>query len=113
MDFREECFKYLSMAHPDLGESEIRQMTNDLVAKIEKQPNEITMRAMPRENYIECVKCGAKLKSLVCHLYNCHGWTGWEYRIYTGLPEEIPLVCGSTSRNRRETVKKVNKKRYG
>lgn len=73
-----------------------------------RDQNEVTTKAMPQSKYIECVKCGKRFRSLKCHLARKHGWYEYDYRKFTGLADDIPLVCGELSERRREIIKKTN-----
>jgi len=104
----DECRSYVIAQFPDISKADIERKAQELKIKIEQTPDEITRRAMPRSKYIECAKCGKRFRSLKCHLTRKHGWYEHDYRKFTGLPDDIPLVCGELSGRRREVIETTN-----
>ena len=104
----DECRSYVRAQFPDANNIEIEKEAKKLMFQIEHTPDEITKKAMPHAKYIECAKCGKRFRSLKCHLTRKHGWYEHDYRKFTGLPENVPLVCGELSGRRREVIETTN-----
>lgn len=69
-----------------------------------EQPAEELKPAVPvrrsvTDDYIACLECGGKFKSLRRHLKSRHNLTPEEYRAKWGLPADYPMVA----KNYRET----------
>ena len=76
----------------------------------QEQPTEelkpaVSIRRSVTDDYIACLECGGKFKSLRRHLNSRHGLTPEEYRAKWGLPADYPMVA----KNYREARSKLAK----
>lgn len=69
-----------------------------------KQPV-VSVRASIKPDYLVCMECGNKQKTLKRHLQNAHGMTPDQYRADYGLPRDYPMVAPSYSERRSEMAK--------
>jgi predicted transcriptional regulator len=60
------------------------------------------MRASIKPDYIVCMECGRKQKTLRRHLMTAHGMTPEQYRKDYGLPDTYPLTAPNYSERRRQ-----------
>jgi predicted transcriptional regulator len=67
----------------------------------------VSVRASVKPDYIVCMECGRKQKTLRRHLQSAHGMTPWQYRTDYGLPESYPMVAPNYSEKRRELAKTI------
>ncbi len=65
----------------------------------------VSIRRSVTDDYIVCLECGGKFKSLRRHLNSRHGLTPEEYRAKWGLPADYPMVA----KNYREARSKLAK----
>ncbi len=65
----------------------------------EKQPV-VSVRASIKPDYLVCMECGRKQKTLKRHLENAHGMTPDQYRADYGLPRDYPMVAPEYSKKR-------------
>jgi predicted transcriptional regulator len=75
-------------------------------APAEKVPV-VSVRASVKPDYIVCMECGRKQKTLKRHLQTAHGMTPDEYRKDYGLPADYPLIAANYSDRRRELAKSI------
>lgn len=73
--------------------------------KVEKNPV-VSVRASIKPDYIVCMECGKKQKTLKRHLMSAHGTTPNQYRRDYGLPETYPMTAPNYSEQRREMAQK-------
>lgn len=59
---------------------------------VQKTPA-VSVRASIKPDYIVCMECGAKQKTLKRHLQTAHGMTPAQYRDDYGLPSSYPMVA--------------------
>jgi predicted transcriptional regulator len=71
-----------------------------------KQPV-VTARASVKPDFIVCMECGKKQKTLRRHLQSAHGLTPDQYRSDYGLPREYPMTAPNYSESRREMAKTI------
>jgi predicted transcriptional regulator len=69
-----------------------------------KQPV-VTARASVKPDFIVCMECGKKQKTLRRHLQSAHGLTPDQYRADYGLPRGYPMTAPNYSESRREMAK--------
>jgi predicted transcriptional regulator len=65
----------------------------------EKQPV-VSVRASIKPEYLVCMECGRKQKTLKRHLENAHGMSPDQYRADYGLPRDYPMVAPEYSKKR-------------
>ena len=71
---------------------------------VQKSPV-VSVRASVKEDYIVCMECGAKQKTLKRHLRVAHGMTPETYRADYGLPGSYPMTAPGYSKNRSDLAK--------
>ena len=69
-------------------------------AKQEKTPA-VSVRTSIKPEYLVCLECGRKQKTLKRHLQSAHGLTPDQYRADYGLSREYPMVAPRYSEHRR------------
>jgi predicted transcriptional regulator len=67
----------------------------------------VSVRASIKPDYLVCMKCGRKQKTLKRHLATAHGMTPAQYRKDYGLPDNYPMVAANYSEQRREMAKSI------
>jgi predicted transcriptional regulator len=65
----------------------------------EKTPA-VSVRASIKPEYLVCMECGRKQKTLKRHLENAHGMSPDQYRADYGLPRDYPMVAPEYSKKR-------------
>lgn len=76
-------------------------------AEEEKKTPLVSVRASVKPDYIVCMECGRKQKTLRRHLMSAHGMTPDQYRKDYGLPASYPLTAPNYSERRREMAKSI------
>jgi predicted transcriptional regulator len=61
----------------------------------------VSARASIKPDYLVCMECGKKQKTLRRHLQTAHGLTPDQYRADYGLPREYPMTAATYSETRR------------
>ena len=70
-----------------------------------KKPS-IPLNDIVKAQYVVCLECGKKLKTLKAHLLKIHGLTAKEYYARFGLDsKDFPLVCKDYSEKRSQMAK--------
>lgn len=67
----------------------------------------VSVRASIKPDYLVCMECGKKQKTLRRHLKSAHGMTPEQYRKDYGLPETYPMTAAVYSETRREMAKSI------
>lgn len=67
----------------------------------------VSVRASIKPDYIVCMECGKKQRTLKRHLQTAHGMTPDQYRADYGLPREYPMTAPSYSEHRRTMAKSI------
>jgi predicted transcriptional regulator len=67
----------------------------------------VSIRASVKPDYIVCMECGKKQKTLRRHLQTAHGMTPEQYRADYGLPREYPMTAPNYSEQRRSMAKTI------
>jgi predicted transcriptional regulator len=67
----------------------------------------VSVKASVKPEYIVCMECGRKQKTLRRHLQSAHGMTADQYRKDYGLPDTYPMVAPNYSERRREMAKSI------
>jgi predicted transcriptional regulator len=62
----------------------------------------VSVRASIKPEYLVCMECGRKQKTLKRHLENAHGMSPDQYRTDYGLPRDYPMVAPEYSKKRSE-----------
>jgi predicted transcriptional regulator len=73
----------------------------------EKKQAVVSVRASIKPDYIVCMECGKKQKTLRRHLQTAHGMTPDQYRADYGLPREYPMTAPNYSEQRRSMAKTI------
>ena len=73
----------------------------------EKKTPVVSARASVKPDYLVCMECGKKQKTLKRHLQNAHGLTPQEYRAEFGLPNDYPMVAPDYSKRRSEMAHSI------
>lgn len=58
-----------------------------------------------KPDYVACMHCGKRLKSIKRHLLTEHGQTPQEYRAYFSAPTDMPMVAPNYAKRRAELAK--------
>lgn len=67
----------------------------------------VSIRASVKPDYIVCMECGKKQKTLKRHLMSAHNMTPEQYRADYGLPREYPMTAPSYSEQRKAMAHKI------
>jgi predicted transcriptional regulator len=67
----------------------------------------VSVRASVKPDYIVCMECGKKQKTLRRHLQTAHGMTPAQYRHDYGLPDTYPMTSPNYSEQRRDMAKTI------
>ena len=70
-----------------------------------KKKGAVSARASIKPDFLICLECGQKRKTLKSHLRTEHGKTPAEYRSEYGLPETYPMTAPNYSEHRRSLAK--------
>lgn len=62
----------------------------------------VSVRASIKPDYLVCMECGKKQKTLRRHLKTAHDMTPEQYRKDFGLPDTYPMTSANYSKKRRE-----------
>ena len=79
----------------------------------EKKVPAVSARASVKPDYIVCMECGRKQKTLKRHLQTAHGMTPDQYRKEFGLADSYPMTAPSYSQRRQEMAKAIGLGRKG
>ena len=66
-----------------------------------------TARASVKPDYLICMECGKKQKTLKRHLMTAHGLSPQQYRADFGLPASYPMTAPNYSMQRQEMAKRI------
>ena len=67
----------------------------------------VSVRASVKPDYIVCMECGRKQKTLKRHLQTAHGMTPDQYRKDYALPANYPMVAPNYSKQRGELARQI------
>ena len=67
----------------------------------------VSVRASIKPDYLVCMVCGVKYKSLKRHLRTSHDMTPEEYRDRYNLPADYPMVAPEYAKQRSKLAKKI------
>jgi predicted transcriptional regulator len=79
----------------------------------EKKTPVVTARASIKPDYLVCMECGKKQKTLRRHLQTAHGLTPDQYRADYGLPRDYPMTAATYSETRRTMAHSIGLGRKG
>lgn len=92
----------------------IRQVHAALVGLEQGAPAEqqgktpvVSVKASVKPDFIICMECGRKQKTLKRHLQTAHGMDPKTYRKDYGLPDSYPMVAPNYSEQRRGLAKSI------
>lgn len=82
---------------------------------IEKPEPAVSIRASVKPDYLICLECGKKHKTLRGHLNATHNMSEHEYRSKYNLPSDYPFVAPNYSEQRSQLAKSLGlgRKRKG
>ena len=67
----------------------------------------VSVRASVKPDYIVCMECGRKQKTLKRHLQVAHSMTPAQYRQDYGLPDTYPMTAPNYSEQRKTLAQKI------
>jgi predicted transcriptional regulator len=73
----------------------------------QKKEPVVSVRASVKPDYIVCMECGKRQKTLKRHLQTAHGMTPQQYRSDYGLPDSYPMVAAEYASMRRDIAKAI------
>jgi predicted transcriptional regulator len=73
----------------------------------EKKTPVVSARASVKPDFLVCMECGKKQKTLRRHLQSVHGMTPDHYRAEFGLSRDYPMVAPEYSGRRREMAHSI------
>lgn len=83
----------------------VHEALSSLTGQTAEAPQEktpvVSVRASIKPDYLVCMECGRKQKTLKRHLQSAHGMSPDEYRTDYGLPADYPMVAAEYSNRRR------------
>ena len=76
-------------------------------APVQDKTPAVSVRASIKPEYLVCMECGRKQKTLKRHLQNAHGMSPEQYRKDYGLPSDYPMVAPDYSKRRSELAHSI------
>ena len=73
----------------------------------EKNTPVVPIKASVKPDYLVCLNCGKKQKTLKRHLMGTHGWTPDEYRKLYGLAPSYPMASPNYSKLRSAMAREI------
>jgi predicted transcriptional regulator len=73
----------------------------------QKKEPVVSIRASVKPDYIVCMECGKRQKTLKRHLQTAHGMTPQQYRSDYGLPESYSMVSAEYAQMRRDMANSI------
>ena len=67
----------------------------------------VSVRSSVKPDYMVCMECGKKQKTLKRHLQAAHGMSPDQYRRDYGLPDTYPMTATNYSEQRRGMAKQI------
>lgn len=77
---------------------------------VEPQPEQkpaVSVKRSVTDEFIVCLDCGKRQKTLKRHISTAHGMSPAEYRARWGLPHDYPMVAPSYTRTRQELAVQI------
>ena len=72
-----------------------------------KKAPAVSPRASVKPDYLVCLECGRKQRTLKRHLMTAHNLTPAQYRTDYGLPASYPMAAPNYAEMRRDMAKKI------
>ena len=82
-------------------------------AEPEAKTPAVSVRASVKPDYLVCMECGRKQKTLKRHLMTAHNMTPNQYRADYGLPDSYPMTAANYSERRRTLAHSIGLGRKG
>lgn len=76
--------------------------TEERVEEPQPKTPVVSVRQSIKPDFIICMECGKKQRTLKRHLQTAHGMTPDQYRQDYGLPKDYPMAAPNYSQQRRE-----------
>jgi predicted transcriptional regulator len=76
-------------------------------AQPQKKEPVVSIRASVKPDFIVCMECGKKQKTLKRHLQTAHGLSPGQYRQDYGLPDTYPMTAPNYSQQRQEMARRI------
>lgn len=76
-------------------------------AEESKKAPAVSPRASVKPDYLVCLECGRKQRTLKRHLMTAHNLTPGQYRADYGLPASYPMAAPNYAEMRRDMAKKI------
>jgi predicted transcriptional regulator len=73
----------------------------------QKKEAVVSVRASVKPDYLVCMECGKRQKTLKRHLQTAHEMTPQQYRQDYGLPDSYPMVAAEYASMRRDMAKSI------
>jgi predicted transcriptional regulator len=73
----------------------------------QKKEPVVSVRASVKPDYIVCMECGKRQKTLKRHLQTAHGMTPQQYRSDYGLPDSYSMVSAEYAQMRRDMANSI------
>jgi predicted transcriptional regulator len=97
----------LQRASQELSGQATAEPAPDGSTSTEKRAPAVSVRASVRPEYLVCLECGAKQKTLKRHIGVAHGLSPAKYRAKWGLKKDYPMSAPKYSASRSEMAKKI------
>jgi predicted transcriptional regulator len=81
--------------------------TGEAPAEESKKVPAVSPRASVKPDYLVCLACGRKQRTLKRHLMTAHNLTPAQYRDEYGLPASYPMAAPNYAEMRRDMAKKI------
>jgi predicted transcriptional regulator len=81
--------------------------TAEAPAEEAKKTPAVSPRASVKPDYLVCLECGRKHRTLKRHLMTAHNLTPPQYRADYGLPATYPMAAPNYAEMRRDMAKKI------
>jgi predicted transcriptional regulator len=90
----------MNQAEKTLAGGELGNGSAEEAAPSERREPAVSPRSSVKQDYIVCLDCGAKVKTLKRHLQSAHGLEPRSYRERWGLKKEYPMTAPAYSERR-------------
>jgi predicted transcriptional regulator len=101
---------FKTLADLDSGETRVPEdsQPQEEIGQTQVSPPAVPVKQSIKADYIVCLECGVKLKTLKAHLRKAHALTPKDYYQKFGLDSKTyPLACKNYSEQRRQLAKKT------
>lgn len=85
----------------------LASLGDEAPAPVEEKQPVVSVKASIKPDYIVCMECGRKQKTLKRHLQTAHGMSPQQYRDDYGLPRDYPMVAPNYSKRRSEMAQSI------